>query len=94
MLLTKKSLYLLVTTHISVNNSVTSAVYDISLVGKTPLSILTYLQAIQKPKTYTQLILRFWNPTHSYPQTINMNRALITTPDSTFAHLHSPNNKE
>jgi len=64
------------------------------LLGSTTKKSTSYQQVINKSKSNTQVILSFMNLTHSSTQFTHSNLAFITTPDSTFAHLHSTNNKE
>lgn len=54
----------------------------------------SYQQVINICKSNTQALPTIMTPTHSSTQIAHMITAFITTPDQTFAHLHSTNNKE
>lgn len=64
------------------------------LMGSTSKTSATYQQVINYQKSNTQVLPTIYQPAHSSTQFTHMITAFITTPDTTFAHLHTPNNKE
>jgi hypothetical protein len=64
------------------------------LLGISTQKSTTYQQVINVEKSNTQVLPRIYQSTHSSTQITYMITAFIRTPHTTFAHLHTPNNKE
>ena len=64
------------------------------LVGNTAIFLPTYSQLVGATSSSTQVTPTCTPPSPRLTQDIHLKKAFTRTPIKTFAHFHSPNNKE